>query len=62
MPIDGLVYMETASGKQPLRVRHIEGYCQNIPKEGVRVGINVGNCAGYSDGTLTLAGTPCPGL
>ncbi|KAL9975929.1 hypothetical protein ACROYT_G013149 [Oculina patagonica] len=33
MPIDGVVYMQV-SGAQPLplRVRHIEGYCENIPK------------------------------
>ena len=49
MPIDGVVYMNSASGEEPLRVRHIEGYCENIPKGGVRVGFNVGNCAGYGN-------------
>lgn len=49
MPIDGVVYVGTASEEQPLRVRHIEGYCQNISKGGVRVGINVGNCASHGD-------------
>ena len=49
MPIDGLVYMRSVSGLEPLRVRHIEGYCENIPKGRVDVGINVGNCAGMGN-------------
>jgi len=49
MPIDGLVYIRGGSDLEPLRVRHIEGYCQNIPKGMVRVGINVGNCARYDN-------------
>ncbi|XP_078368124.1 collagen triple helix repeat-containing protein 1-like [Oculina patagonica] len=48
MPIDGIVYMQV-SGEQPLRVRHIEGYCENIPKGRVRVGFNVGNCKSYGN-------------
>ena len=49
MPIEGVIQKSSSalSGAGPLRVRHIEGYCQNIPKGEVRVGINVGNCAGY---------------
>ena len=27
----------------------IEGYCGNIHKGKIRVGINIGNCAGYGD-------------
>ena len=49
MPIDGLIYIREGSDLEPLRVRHIEGYCQNIPKGGVRVGINVGNCARHGN-------------
>ena len=41
--------MHNTAGEEPLRMRHIEGYCQNIPKGGVRVGINVGNCANYGN-------------
>ena len=41
--------MHKVSGGEPLRVRHIEGYCENIPKGQVRVGFNVGNCAGYGN-------------
>ncbi|KAL9975944.1 hypothetical protein ACROYT_G013167 [Oculina patagonica] len=48
MPIDGIVYMQV-SGEQPLRVRHIEGYCENIPEGQVHVGFNVANCAGYGN-------------
>ena len=49
MPIDGVIYILDTVGEEPLRVRHIEGYCQNIPKGGVRVGINVGNCASFGN-------------
>ena len=49
MPIDGILYLQSTSGHQPLRVRHIEGYCENIPRGVVRVGFNVGNCAGYGN-------------
>ena len=49
MPIDGIVYMQGVRALQPLRVRHIEGYCENIPRGEVRVGFNVGNCAGYGN-------------
>lgn len=49
MPIDGLIYMHRASNLEPLRVRHIEGYCENIPQGTVRVGINVGDCSGYGN-------------
>jgi len=48
MPIDGIIYMHHVKNLEPLRVRHIEGYCENIPKGVVRVGFNVGNCVGYS--------------
>ncbi|XP_078368126.1 collagen triple helix repeat-containing protein 1-like [Oculina patagonica] len=49
MPIDGIFFIYKASGQQPHRVRHIEGYCENIPKGQVRVGFNVGNCKGYGN-------------
>ena len=47
LPIDGVVLMYKGSGKDPHRVRHIEGHCNNIHKGKVRVGFWVGNCAGY---------------
>ena len=46
MPIDGIIYIHRVRGAEPLRVRHIEGYCENIPKGIVRVGFRVGNCPG----------------
>ncbi|XP_078367993.1 uncharacterized protein LOC144651837 isoform X2 [Oculina patagonica] len=49
MPIDGIVYIHGVSGLEPLRVRHFEGYCENILKGRVRVGFNVGNCGGYGN-------------
>ena len=49
MPIDGIIYMHGVRGLEPLRVRHIEGYCENIHRGVVRVGFNVGNCAGYGN-------------
>ena len=49
MPIDGLIYMHGVSGLEPLRVRHIEGYCENVPQGRVHVGFNVGNCGGYGN-------------
>ena len=49
MPIDGLIYVHGVRGLEPIRVRHIEVYCENIPRGVVRVGFNVGNCAGYGN-------------
>jgi len=49
MTIEGVLYLQSSSGHQPLRVRHIEGYCENIPRGVVRVGLHVGNCAGYGN-------------
>ena len=49
MSIDGVVHMAAGKGNQHLRVRHIEGYCENISRGEVRVGINVGNCAGHGN-------------
>ena len=46
MPIDGIIYIHRVRGAEPLRVRHIEGYCENIHKGIVRVGFRVGNCPG----------------
>ena len=49
MPIDGLIYLRSGTNKEPLRTRHIEGYCENVPRGVVRVGFNVGNCAGSGE-------------
>ena len=49
LPIDGVVYVVSKS-QDPHRVRHIEGYCNNIHKGKVRVGFWVGKCDGFSHG------------
>ena len=47
MAIDGIFYMWKGAGSKDLhRHRHIEGYCNQVPKGHVRVGFWVGNCAG----------------
>ena len=47
LPIDGVMYVAIKS-VDPHRVRHIEGYCNNVLKGKVRVGFWVGKCHGYS--------------
>ena len=52
MAIDGVFYMSKGAGSrlQDLhRHRHIEGYCNQVPKGHVRVGFWVGNCASYGN-------------
>ena len=50
MAIDGILYMWKGAGSKNLhRHRHIEGYCNQVPKGHVRVGFWVGNCAGYGN-------------
>ena len=44
--IEGVVYV--ASTKvYPYRHRHIEGYCNQVPKGHVRVGFWIGKCVSY---------------
>jgi hypothetical protein len=51
MAIDGTFFMSKGIGGQGNihRHRHIEGYCNKIPKGSVRIGIWVGNCKGYGN-------------
>jgi len=49
LPIDGIVYMDKGSGKNPHRVCHIEGHCKNIHKNKVGVGFWVGNCGSFGN-------------
>ncbi|EDO33404.1 predicted protein [Nematostella vectensis] len=52
LTIEGVIYMDKGTGAniQNLhRVRVIKGYCTNIHKGTIRVGFNVGNCAGYGN-------------
>ena len=55
LPIDGIVYVATKS-VNPHRVRHIEGYCNNIHKGKVRVGFWVRKCAGYNGNSNAYTG------
>ena len=47
LPIDGVFYMISGTNKNIHRHRHIEGYCNNVPKGLVRVGFWVGKCPHY---------------
>ncbi|KAL9986555.1 hypothetical protein ACROYT_G000722 [Oculina patagonica] len=51
MPIDAVWYMRSSS-QRTFKLGAIEGYCNNIHKGKIRVGINIGNCPsfGNSDG------------
>ncbi|XP_078371288.1 collagen triple helix repeat-containing protein 1-like isoform X2 [Oculina patagonica] len=51
LPIEVVVWIRNAD-KDNHRPAAIEGYCDNIHKGKIRVGINIGNCPGYgnSDG------------
>ena len=49
LPIEGIVYV-ASKPENPHRVRHIEGYCNNVHKGKVRVGFWVGKCHGWSNG------------
>ena len=44
--IEGIVYIE--SKDNPHRHRHVEGYCDEVPKGHIRVGFWIGKCEGYS--------------
>jgi hypothetical protein len=47
--IEGVVYVHTTQ-VYPYRHRHIEGYCNQVPKGHTRVGFWIGKCQGYSLG------------
>lgn len=47
LTIDGVFYMSI--NQDIHRHRHIEGYCNNIPKGTVRIGFWVGNCQGHGN-------------
>ena len=48
LPIDAVVW-NAKSDQDIHRPGFIEGYCKNIHKGRIRVGIKIGNCAGYGD-------------
>ena len=51
LPIDAILWIRN-SNTDDHRHGSIDGYCDNIRKGNIRVGINIGNCPGYgnSDG------------
>ena len=48
LPIDAMLNIPNSNAAD---YRHgaIEGYCHNINKGNIRVGINIGNCPGYGN-------------
>eukprot|EP00117_Sycon_ciliatum_P018000 scpid81248/ scgid16779/ Collagen triple helix repeat-containing protein 1; Protein NMTC1 len=48
-PIDAAMYVIGPDNSNPLRPRHIEGYCGGIGAGPVRVSLNVGNCPGFGE-------------
>ena len=48
LPIDAALWIPDSNS---IDYRHgaIEGYCENIRKGNIRVGINIGNCPGYGN-------------
>ena len=47
--IEGVVYI-VLTKVNPHRHRHIEGYCNQVPKGHIRVGFWIGKCESYSLG------------
>ena len=47
--IEGIVYVRSTT-LTPYRHRHIEGYCNQVPKGHIRVGFFIGKCEVYSLG------------
>ena len=48
LPIDAVLWIRNKD-EDNHRPGFIEGYCNNIHKGKIRVGINIGNCAGYGN-------------
>ena len=48
VPIDASIYVVGPHTANPLRPRHIEGYCGSIPKGPLSVDFSVGTCSGFS--------------
>ena len=47
--IEGIVWVPSTT-VDPHRHRHIEGYCNQVPKGHIRVGFWIGKCESYSLG------------
>ena len=48
LPIDAALWIRNRN-TEDYRPGAIEGYCENIRKGNIRVGINIGNCPGYGN-------------
>ena len=48
LPVDAVVWIRSSQADN-YRPAAIEGYCGNIHKGQIRVGINTGNCPGYGN-------------
>jgi hypothetical protein len=48
--IEGIVWVATTQ-VDPRRHRHIEGYCNQVPKGHIRVGFWIGKCQRYNLGS-----------
>ena len=49
LPIDVVLWVSKHVGYEERKPGSIEGYCDNIRKGKIRVGINIGNCPGYGN-------------
>ena len=47
--IEGIVWVKSTT-VDPFRHRHIEGYCNQVPKGHIRVGFWIGKCDSYRHG------------
>jgi hypothetical protein len=47
--IEGVFYVKSTQ-VEPLRHRHIEGYCNQVPKGHIRVGFWIGKCQSHGLG------------
>ncbi len=57
--IEGVVYVASTQ-VNPHRHRHIEGYCNQVPKGHVRVGFWIGKCeSGIASEMVILVGIRC---
>ena len=45
-------YYTSATNANPHHHRHIEGYCNEVPKGHIRVGFWIGKCEGYNLGDV----------
>ena len=59
LPIDAVLWIQNKE-EDNYRPGFIEGYCNNIHKGKIRVGINIGNCGGYGNSDGYTGWIQCP--